>query len=118
MTRPQIHLLPLSVLALVCGGCSCSRIPESPPGPGPVSEIRHFNSGATVPVVVANPNAPANTPPPANAYVNPTPPQPTYVRPGMPTVAPVANPSQGATQRSGLGDSAPDGPTLKPSLPK
>ena len=39
MSRLLIFCLALSLAAL--SGCSCSRIPESPPGPGPAIELRH-----------------------------------------------------------------------------
>jgi|GEM_PF-4600805 len=102
---------------IINAGCSCSRIPESPPGPGTMSEIRHFNSGTTVPVAVPNPENPT-APPPPNTYVNPTPPPPpTYVRPGYPQPQRPTQPTAPVvTQNSGLGDRAPDGPTLKPSF--
>jgi hypothetical protein len=71
----QFRWLLLSSSLLVISGCSCSQIPESPPGPGIVSETRHYNSGAVVPVPSANPDSPISAPA-GNTYVNPTPRRP------------------------------------------
>ena len=118
--RSRFVWLLLGSAVIFQSGCSCSRIPESPPGPGVLGEVKHFNSGAVVPTAPA-PGAPVTnpgSPPPPNTYVNPTPPA-NYNRPGYPAQPVQVQPQPGvtATQNSGVADAPPDGPTLKPSFP-
>lgn len=114
--RSRFTWFLLGSAILFQSGCSCSRIPESPPGPGVLGEVRHMNSGAIVPTTPVAPSNPTNpgAPPPPNTYVNPTP-QPTNVRPGYPQPA-QPQPAPVAAQNSAISDVAP-GPRLPASFP-
>jgi hypothetical protein len=95
MSRPfAVRFLLCCAGLLACTtGCSCSsHIPESPPGDGPVGEIRNVQTGQVIQQTpggvpaVPNPNAsnPSSTPTysqPANANHAPVPGQPAPVKP-------------------------------------
>jgi hypothetical protein len=71
---------------LACtGGCSCSsHIPESPPGDGPVGEIRNVQTGQVIQATPGTPNpygTPTNSQPTAaNANRPPLPGKPAPVK--------------------------------------
>lgn len=43
-----------SLLLIYTTGCSCSNAPESPPGPGPVGDIKDLNTGEIKPLKFSN----------------------------------------------------------------
>lgn len=60
--KMNLQLL-LGWLLACCSGCSCSRIPESPPGPGPIGEIRNVQTGELIQASPA-PDSTLNSPAP------------------------------------------------------
>jgi hypothetical protein len=91
---PQLGI----IVALVAAGCSVNNAPESPPGPGPIGEVRSGNGEVITPAPSPNttqssiPAGPvqssrASNPPPANAQTVPSARAPVNL-PGLPAQSP------------------------------